>query len=563
MKTMILSIFTILLSIPLSAQSTLDCNLCHGAIVTQWEAGPHAATQFDVAGELATERVGQTPDEVINGADAEDCIACHAGTAVTINGGMTETEALSYFFSTVNGAFTSATDTINSNQWPNNNCVTCHNVPSDHPNTMPTFAIYDSRNAAYTPIPNSNTSKLCGQCHGSLRFAGTDHLRGDAWLSSKHGHGGQADVGSELIGNAGLTPAEVIADEDCIACHASTSVLLNGGMSEADALNYFYTTTDGKITSATVPQNTDMWTEVACISCHNPHKPNDISYFNSATKKYEIMSSSEKLCGQCHGNLRFPNTDHLSYNIAQGTGAIGVPDQVTMSGVTCVDCHMHSGPDGSKSAMFAGHSWKIFVTEDDGTVLTSCNSASCHSSMDVNTAMTTVKSFKDEFANLDSIANVKVAAAVQFLVGSDDSTKIQTLKDAQFNLAFAESDESGGVHNHNYTKAILNYVIEKSTDIVTDVKNNLSVVKEFALSQNYPNPFNPSTTIQYAIPKSSKVTIDVFDLLGNKVVTLVNKYQTAGSYQTHFEGSNLAAGIYFYRMQAGSFQSSKKLILLK
>lgn len=558
MKILLLSIFGLLISLPLSAQSTLDCSNCHSDIVNQWNAGPHSATQLDVADELAGERSGQTPDEVINGADAENCIACHGATAITANGGMTETQALSYFFSTNNGIFTSNTQALNTNEWPHVACVTCHDVPSDHPTTMPTFAIYDSRNAAYTSI--SSTSKLCGQCHGSLRFAGTDHLREDAWLSSKHGHGGQDDVVSELTENDGLTPDEVIADENCIACHASTSVLLNGGMTEAEALSYFFTTTDGKITSTTTTQNTDMWTEVACIACHNPHKPDDISYFNSATKDYEVMSSSEELCGQCHGNLRFPDTDHLSYNIEQGTGAIGVADQVTMTGITCVDCHMHSGEEDTKSAMFGGHSWGVFVTEEDSSVSSSCTA--CHTYMNANTALSNIQGMQDEFANLDSIANENIAAAEAFLAGSSDSAKIHMLEDAQFNLAFAEGDESGGVHNHNYTTALLNDVIEKSS-IITGVNDNLPIIKEFALYQNYPNPFNPTSTISYSIPVNADVNLTVYDLLGNKIITLVNKPQTTGTYRTVFDASDLSSGVYFYKITAGKFVATKKLLLLK
>jgi len=561
MKKLVLAIVGLLISLPMFAQSTLDCSMCHSDIVSQWNTGPHSTTQLDVADELAGERAGQTPDEVINGADAENCIACHGALGVTKNGGMTEVQALSYFFSTENGVFSANTQALNTNEWPNVACVTCHDVPGNHPAAMPTFGIYDSRNAAYTSI--LNTSKLCGQCHGSLRFAETDHLREDAWLSSKHGHGGQDDVAEEIVENDGLTPAEIIADEDCIACHASTSVLLNGGMSEAEALSYFFTTTDGKITSTTTTQNTDMWTEVACIACHNPHKPDDISYFNSATKDYEVMSSSEELCGQCHGTLRFPDTDHLSYNIQQGTGAIGVADAATMPGIKCVDCHMHSGEEDTKSAMFGGHSWEVFITEDGGTVNASCSSSNCHPSMDVNSAMTTVNAFKDEFANLDSIANVKVADAVTFLEGSSDATKLQMLEDAQFNLAFAEGDESGGVHNHNYTKAILNNVIEKANDIVTGVSENPGTIKEFALYQNYPNPFNPTTTIEYAIPRTAKVELKVYDLLGNEIVTLVSKEQPTGNYMVQFDGANLSSGIYFYKITAGNFAAAKKLILMK
>jgi len=86
---------------------------------------------------------------------------------------------------------------------------------------------------------------------------------------------------------------------------------------------------------------------------------------------------------------------------------------------------------------------------------------------------------------------------------------------------------------------------------------------EFSLSQNYPNPFNPTTTIDYQISKNSMVTLKVYDILGREVVTLVNKQLTPGKYSVKFDGSNLSSGIYFYRLDAGSFVKTKKLILLK
>ena len=85
----------------------------------------------------------------------------------------------------------------------------------------------------------------------------------------------------------------------------------------------------------------------------------------------------------------------------------------------------------------------------------------------------------------------------------------------------------------------------------------------FSLSQNYPNPFNPVSKIKYSIPQTSPVQLKVFDILGNKITTLVNKEQTAGSYEVEFNGSDLASGIYFYRLNAGEFTSVKKMLLLK
>ena len=91
---------------------------------------------------------------------------------------------------------------------------------------------------------------------------------------------------------------------------------------------------------------------------------------------------------------------------------------------------------------------------------------------------------------------------------------------------------------------------------------NMLPVK-FVLSQNYPNPFNPTTTIKYAIPKAEHVIIKVYDELGNEVRTLFNGNKKAGHYSIQFNGSGLASGVYYYRINAGKFSEVKKLMLLK
>jgi hypothetical protein len=85
----------------------------------------------------------------------------------------------------------------------------------------------------------------------------------------------------------------------------------------------------------------------------------------------------------------------------------------------------------------------------------------------------------------------------------------------------------------------------------------------FVLGQNYPNPFNPETKIKYQIPNSSEVTLKVFDLLGREVATLVNERLQPGSYETTFDGKDLSSGVYLYRLQAGGFVETKKLLLLR
>ena len=99
---------------------------------------------------------------------------------------------------------------------------------------------------------------------------------------------------------------------------------------------------------------------------------------------------------------------------------------------------------------------------------------------------------------------------------------------------------------------------------ITSIKQSNDLQpKSFSLSQNYPNPFNPNTEIKYSIPESGMVTLKVYNLLGQVVVTLVNKEQKAGSYTVNYDASGLASGVYLYRIQAGSFALTKKMILLK
>jgi len=103
--------------------------------------------------------------------------------------------------------------------------------------------------------------------------------------------------------------------------------------------------------------------------------------------------------------------------------------------------------------------------------------------------------------------------------------------------------------------------LELKTLPVNHNQNELPLKCE--LGQNYPNPFNPSTTINYSLPVQSLVTIKIFDITGKEVQTIVNSEQLPGSYSVQFDGSGLASGTYFYKIQAGSFIETKKMMLIK
>ena len=117
---------------------------------------------------------------------------------------------------------------------------------------------------------------------------------------------------------------------------------------------------------------------------------------------------------------------------------------------------------------------------------------------------------------------------------------------------------SGSAYQHN---SGFWYVYSQST--ITDVHDEETIPASFKIEQNYPNPFNPSTIIRFSVPENSNVTLKVYDILGNELTTLLNEDKDAGWYDVHFDASALASGVYIYRISAGSFISTKKMLLLK
>jgi C1A family cysteine protease len=135
-----------------------------------------------------------------------------------------------------------------------------------------------------------------------------------------------------------------------------------------------------------------------------------------------------------------------------------------------------------------------------------------------------------------------------------DWTEIQGLQDTA-TITIASND----IQSPSTLIQVLS--IKSHTTLVSE--NGNQITRNYVLAQNYPNPFNPSTTIFYQLKYSGPVTIKLYDVLGREVKTLVNEEKSAGKYSVQFNGSNLSSGIYFYRMQAGSFVQTKKLLLLK
>lgn len=159
-------------------------------------------------------------------------------------------------------------------------------------------------------------------------------------------------------------------------------------------------------------------------------------------------------------------------------------------------------------------------------------------------------------------------------VSAKDTVKIvfmQTQATTKISNTLKDWKDSLTISNNSLNKPFLKIGIWGNT--ILDVQNEESIPKQFVLSQNYPNPFNPETTISYTIPsnvksETAKVTLKVYDLLGREVATLVDEYQQAGNYNASFNvetlhATSLPSGVYFYRLQSGSYSETKKMILLK
>jgi hypothetical protein len=120
------------------------------------------------------------------------------------------------------------------------------------------------------------------------------------------------------------------------------------------------------------------------------------------------------------------------------------------------------------------------------------------------------------------------------------------------------------IDNAGFLKRVLEYFELQPPNYVNEEIISLT---EFALSQNYPNPFNPSTKIEFRIADFGFVSLKVYDILGNEIATLVNEEKQPGTYEVEFNSSSIkhlqSSGIYFYKLKAGSFVETKKMILLK
>jgi hypothetical protein len=122
-----------------------------------------------------------------------------------------------------------------------------------------------------------------------------------------------------------------------------------------------------------------------------------------------------------------------------------------------------------------------------------------------------------------------------------------------YSVTLKVTDNSGS--EAEYSENVSVTVLTSSEDL-----NNPNV---YSLAQNYPNPFNPSTLIQYSIAEPGNVTLEVYNMLGQKVAQLVNGTQNAGAHTIQFDASALSSGVYIYQLKSGSYLETRKMMLIK
>jgi photosystem II stability/assembly factor-like uncharacterized protein len=159
---------------------------------------------------------------------------------------------------------------------------------------------------------------------------------------------------------------------------------------------------------------------------------------------------------------------------------------------------------------------------------------------------------------------------IGFVVGS--SGTILKTTDGGMNWENQSNGISPWLHSVCFVDNNTGWIVGDGSTILKTTNGGVTIVKEeetfevpadFVLYQNYPNPFNPTTTITFQISEPGFVSLKVYNVLGNEVVTLINEEKAPGKYEIKFDGSHLSSGIYFYKLQSGKFGETKKMLFLK
>ncbi len=410
-------------------------------------------------------------------------------------------------------------------------CESCHGPGSAHNGVK-----------ADNKAPVLLSSAQCKQCHD----APDHHPQFQEYANAGHAISLVSGYNTEYTNRGSKTSR----DSDCARCHTANGhieVHVKGA------------------TSTSAPYANPA--AVTCVACHDPHANNNPA---------QLRKAVNETCTDCH-SVR-PSGHSGLHNSHQGPMIKG-EGGMEFAGYTyrssahsaietrCVQCHM-AAPEAAYQDKLGGHTFKVLFnndTPDDHTddVINQTGCIECHGSgVDLETMVETqneIKALLDEFKGY---LRLRSDGRPLFL---NDTTLTTTEKDLHFNYFFVANDNSFGVHNYLYSKDLLTASIAVAKTLEVE---QIGAPKGFALDQNYPNPFNPTTTIRFSIPTAQNVTVTIHDATGKLVYTLVNGHYQAGTYSAKWnatlgEAIPAQSGVYFYRISAGDFTATRKMMLVK
>jgi hypothetical protein len=431
-------------------------------------------------------------------------------------------------------------------------------------------------------ISISYNAGLCGQCHDSPPH----HSIYAQWTNALHSH---VVWSSSFAQNSGAPGFEFNGLGNCIRCH--------------DGRGYVnFTKGIGTNTVGMIQASQEM---ISCQACHDPHgNANDhwlrhmASSSDTLANGYHYNAGYGNTCLDCHKNRTDNavtvqtrvNSSHWGPHhsvqgdilFGQNAASFGFPyisgSHRNISNL-CIQCHMAPTADtGTPSWNKVGeHSFNMADEENNYDNVNGC--LGCHPGVtgfddfmapedyDGNNQ---IQSWEDEMNGC--IRNMRIALpptgidSVAWQLVAADSFNVD-LRKAYWNYLLLSNDGSHGLHNPFFYVSVYQQTMPHLPPIGVRITNG-EIPKVFSLSQNYPNPFNPTTKINFTLPKQENVSIKIYDIMGREVYTLVNMKMTPGEYEAIWtsinnDGKSVASGVYFYRIVAGSFVESKKMILVR
>lgn len=532
------------------------CYVCHnGAFVPQ---GVPLFSKWQNTGHASMLQRGL--DGTLSSHYSEACISCHTTGYDTLatNGGFDD-----YPFVFPDTLFPGMYDSMKA-VYPqamalaNIQCESCHGPGGSHYGAPDKMSV-------------SLASDVCAYCHDE----GTHHFFPTQYNASVHAnpttlargsstscapcHSGSGFVAWIKGGKAALTTAPAVEKISCAVCH-----------DPHDATNlYQLRTLTTTLANGTTIAN--IGTGALCMNCHQA-RVDGVDYTN------DYLNNLSTHYGPHHG----PQGDMIAATNAVDFGS-KLPSSPHMQAAEgCIACHMATAGANSDGSIqqFGSHSLNMVDPATGNDNVAAC--APCHGT--IGTKFSDKKFYVNGNADLDGdgVANglqteihglldtlaMLLPPVGQPTVSVNDSSVTLLQAQAAYNYFFVEEDRSLGIHNPQYAYSVLAVTLQKLNPTTGIKLIDNTVPQAYTLDQNYPNPFNPTTTIKYTIPKEGNVKIEVYDITGRLVNTLVNSSMNSGTYSVTWDGKNssgmsVGSGIYLYRIQAGDFVSVKKMVMLK